>query len=414
MIAQLGLLSLLAPGLFLLVYVAVRRPTLFVGLTLLWLGIVEVMPLPGMQFGSYSVYHSDLLAVVTLGVGFARFRPSRVPKTASLTAILWASATAIGVLSWSLTIGVEHSAVFWRWMLLAAGFFVYTLTSGVRWSWPNISKVLVVPSLILLIPMLASLAQRGMWRSDIIGSRPLGSDTVLMWLIALFVLLLRPGPWTASRWAQAVALGAGVLLAEHRSVWVAAAVGGLVVILVGRSVPVVVRLTAVGWGVPLVVVVVGLVPQLQRAATDATTWDWRMVRVFDSLGIARSASEWLLGSLPGPSPVTQPGVMMNSAHNLYVSMVEYLGLVGLVGFILLFIAVARRRIGTVPFGLAVTCAVAAYSFAYGLPPFVAGLFGILMTYDARTGRPFESARSPSEDTTPLAGLVAGHRLERRT
>lgn len=397
MITQFVVLALAAVVIAVLVYVGIRRPVLFLGLLVLWLSSGTTALFFGVQFGSYSFYSMDLVVLMTWGIGFARFRPSRMSTTAALAAVLLAGATALGVLSWSLALGVEGSVVFWRGVMLAVGFFVYPLTAGVEWGWDNIRKVVVRPALIMLVPMVVALARGGLWGSVGMESRPLGSEVAMLWLIAMFLVILRPGPWTALRLVEVVALASGIVLLQHRSVWVAAAVGGLVLVLFSNSIPGVVRAATAVWGIPLVAVVVSTIPQLQESSLDLGTWDWRVEQLTYSFQIPRSVTDWLVGSVLGPTPVTQPGVIEGSAHMFVASASSIFGLVGLAGFLLLFVAVARRRIGTLPIGLVVVAAVVGYSAGYGPDAPTMGLFAMLLTYDATTGRPFKPRQSASAD-----------------
>ena len=143
-------------------------------------------------------------------------------------------------------------------------------------------------------------------------------------------------------------LGTSIVLAQHRSVWVAAAVAGVLVLgafvrgsrqrLVAGTLAVIVGLAVVlGVGA-----VVRSQTDLAASASSTGTFDWRIENWTEKLTTPRSDLEWLVGSAAGPTPLSDPEsnvVFKVSSHSMYVETIATLGVLGLG----LLLARHRRR-----------------------------------------------------------------------
>jgi flagellar biosynthesis protein FliP len=76
---------------------------------------------------------------------------------------------------------------------------------------------------------------------------------------------------------------------------------------------------------------------LSDASSNTHTLNWRIRRWVESMNTERSLSEWIFGSIFGPTPVTQVGLYGQFSHNAYVNQIEYLGFLGLFVFIVVLL-----------------------------------------------------------------------------
>jgi hypothetical protein len=219
------------------------------------------------------------------------------------------------------------------------------------------------------------------------AGRPVWASGALMMLVGMWVTVLSVGKWTATRVLAILILGSMVILTQHRSVWVAAILGGAVWWLVprirtgrtfgdlgglGRTVLVVIVATATAF--------VGISVKALGQSANNDTWLWRVARWADSMSIPRSWVEWLVGSALGPTPASTPGLFPTYAHSLYVDGIEKTGIIGLAVVLYLIIASRKAQVPPTngPLSLVVCVTLLSYGVAYKVPPWAWILPGILL------------------------------------
>jgi hypothetical protein len=210
------------------------------------------------------------------------------------------------------------------------------------------------------ILLTAGLADGAAWTNEVFGvPRVLNSAETLTVLIGLFITLWF---WWEGRPVRApitsvTAFAIVVLVAQHRSVWVAGALG--VVVLVAKTKARGRQRTALLAGALLVTVAVNLAGQgllggfgdsISTAASDARTWEWRQERwetVWDEHS-SRGLESLTVGSTYGTPWVVEEasgGERSVSPHSYYVRILVRLGAVGALAFfglVLSLLAVALR------------------------------------------------------------------------
>lgn len=211
-----------------------------------------------------------------------------------------------------------------------------------------------------------------------------------------------PGPSVSGKVRQqfcavsSFVFGGIVVLAQHRSVWGAGALGMFAVFLLGRRwarKQVFVLLVLGAWAL-LVGWSSGILDGsgIVQSASNATTYDWRTLgwQVLISQAIARGPLTVVAGEPFGGSyylrQLSNGGWTSVSAHNWYVDIFLSLGIIGLIAIVsmLLSALVKSRAIPAVwTFLLA---AVIAYGWAYSAEWYLAPWLGAAMTMSLRGGR----------------------------
>lgn len=336
-------------------------------------------------FGSINVFSDDVFTVMfgvvaLLRVGRVTLRPAARSVGLALTLLV-----GLGLVTWVATEGLQAGVNMWRPWLLSIAVFWWAATLPGGWTWIRLQPF-VWAGLFASAFQAYGFSQTGLGSAVTLYSRPLFAAAALLMLVALSVIVLEPGKWTTLRVASAIWLGGAVLVAQHRSVWVCAlvmvAVGGLSLI----------RTNPGNWrGVILGSVIVGAVTlvvlyfvtgqtELEESATDTGTLEWRTDQWSALLEIPRSMGEWLVGSVLGPTSVTDPTsqfYLPNSAHSMYVEAVGAIGLVGLV-FVatMAFMGLTSRGMRLSSWAVTVSAGLAGYGLFYQWNGWTWIVFGI--------------------------------------
>ena len=349
---------------------------------------------PHLETAGFHIYPLDLV-VVTFGVVAAFRQLHRARWTAPAVAMTVISIlTFSGVLTWVLQVGVQSGVNYWRDWLTALAVFWWAFTLPQRWSWRLLQPFVWVGV------AAGALQLYGFWKNGfgsatvriqlddgtIVASRPIGATIALIMLVGFIVVMAEPRRWSALRVSIATFLGLSVLIAQHRSVWVAA-IAVLVwgiwrysrrpnsqPILLGASIAIAAPLTIVA------VQILATSQQLSASATDTSTLTWRIDQWTGRLGIARSFGEWLFGASTGPNSVTSDPRFQVQAHNMYVNTISTIGIVGFIALIALILTLLRgahRSVQDINVAMvACVLGLAAFGLFYAWPEWTFLLVGI--------------------------------------
>ena len=226
----------------------------------------------------------------------------------------------------------------------------------------------------------ASSAVRSLTGELLIAGRPITSGQAMVVATAGVLMLAKAmsGGGRLAATLSAVYLST-VIVAQHRSVWVAAFVGGMVVVIhhAGKALKaaiIVIPIAAVAF---VVIIATGrfnpLFDLLNESATDSATYDGR---VFDWLTLIErnilAGYEVILMGQPfgaGWLRAREDGLLISYIpHNWYVSVGLRAGLVGLTLLVAWLVVVLLRtaQLRTSPPVVAVTLAIAVYAWAYNV------------------------------------------------
>ncbi len=215
---------------------------------------------------------------------------------------------------------------------------------------------------------------------------------------------------------SALAFTAVVIVAQHRSVW-GAGVLGMVAVLIWsgrtRARRQVFVQSVLGAWVVLVAWYSGLLSGsgIADSASNTSTYEWRTEgwQVLISQAIARGPMVVLTGDPFGSGASfrrvpTSGGWTQVQAHNWYVSIFLYLGIIGLLTYAtMLFAALVKSR-AVPPAWTFVIAAIAGYGWAYSVDWFLVVWLGAAVTVSLGSGRIPESPVPESGLTANSSGM----------
>jgi hypothetical protein len=418
----------LAPALVFVItwgYIAVRHQSLFMAIFMLLTAFEstrDFTPTLAMSFSGLSVYPEDLFMVIGAGAALARIGQWRLRWITRIPVLVMAVLVGLGVITWIWTFGIKLGTNSWRDHMLIVAILLYTTTRPRAWSWDDLRTIIVAPAILVALASLVGGFLHGFGSSSSaveIGGlmedgRPVLASGSLLMLVGLWVTVLSIGKWSAGRVLVVLLMGSMVLLTQNRSVWVAAVLGVVAWWLAPR-----IRLRRTSGGLSglsrtivlfifaaAVAFVGASVAALGQSASNNGTWLWRVARWTDSMNIARSGPEWLVGSAFGPTPASTPKLFLTTAHSTYVDSIEMTGFIGLVAVLLLLVAVGRAQLppSIEPVGLVVCLTFLSFGVAYQLPPWTYMVTGILLasTLTKRRNDSWPTTRNTELDLTGSA------------
>ncbi|MGB7963255.1 MAG: hypothetical protein WCF12_09915, partial [Propionicimonas sp.] len=302
--------------------------------------------------------------------------------------------------SWILILGLQPAVNFWRAWTFAVAAALYA-ASEPRLSQPDGLRLFVWAALLGSFTQVLGIALRGFGSNndsvivngEVLGARPVTAAVALIMLMGMIVLLLDGRRVGAFKVIVTAWLGASIIASQHRSVWVASAVAGVLIVFAiartSRQRLVVGTLAAIGAAMVAfaVAAVVRAQEQLSVAASSTGTFEWRIDNWTEKLTTERSALQWLVGSVFGPTPLSDADadvLFQVSSHSMYVETIATLGLLGL-GLLVLVIAGAIRtsRAGSAVRVAATT--LLAYGLFYQWPGVMWLVIGVAVARSASAG-----------------------------
>ena len=342
--------------------VATRRPVALVTSLL----IVFVLsgsrdwPTPlNVALGGINVFALDVLTVLLAAVAVTRVSYISLDRRIWRSAVILTVFVTVGLLSWMMLEGFQTAVNNWRSWLTSLAVFWYAASwpqmSGSRLRTPFVAAALVASTaqaVGIAIYGLGSSSERIAIDGQLVSSRPVSAAVALLMLVGLIMLVLVDKPWTIGRAAVVTWLSVSVLIAQHRSVWVAALVSAVFVVAIlvnrtGRKPRVVVSAALLTAAASLgMLALIRNQQQLSVASSNTDTLQWRLENWTEKLSIDRSPIEWLLGSVLGPTPVNDPGAFVQftvSGHNMAVDLLTSFGVAGVVTWAVMVLTSINRR-----------------------------------------------------------------------
>lgn len=354
----------------------------------------------GASIGPIYVNWADVATALMGGIGLARcgWRQMRPPGKGALLGMT--AMIGLGLVAWTLQLGLQPAVNFWRPWTFAMAAALYA-ASAPRLSAPDGLRPFVWAGMLASATQIIGIALHGFGSNmdDVIingvavSARPITASAALMMLVGLIVLLVDGQPLSARKSVLAAWLGTSIVVSEHRSVWVAAAVAGVLVLgalVRGSRQRLVAGTVAVIAGVA-VATGVGAVVQSQQdldvSAHSTGTFDWRVANWEEKLTTPRSALQWMVGSIASPTPLNDPatGVVYRvSSHSMYVEAITCLGVLGL-GLLLLVIVGAIWS--SLPGGATriVVASAVAFGVFYQWPGFIWLVIGVALGLQSAPG-----------------------------
>lgn len=333
-----------------------------------------------------------LLAITLLG------RPWRVlPRSVFVPGAVLLGLAVAGLLTWARQLDWELGVNFWSEIVTLGACLLFGLAYGAA-RWPAWRLIIigagVAVSLLQLVSLLLGVTTRGFspGAPGFYAARPIAAQIALLILAGYVLLLLDTRIDERVRLPLACLLGVSVVLAQHRSVWVA-----LVVVLVLTSLMTVRGSLTAKSGVPVAVTGacflaalvlplagVQLLPGgessgaesssgLPDVARSSDTLQWRWDMWTSRLQAPRSVIQWMIGGSAGQTPAFGPGSTVmnpgNSAHSMFIDVQVMLGFAGLAMVLWLFYLAVLRLARLTELGVFMWGAMA-YGFFYIWPSWV--------------------------------------------
>jgi hypothetical protein len=355
----------------------------------------------------------------------------RVPPLVAWSVAVYTTMIVIGHFTWSRAVGWVEADVIWQELRMAAGLLLFGVAFGgrswPRWRWMIVVAGVVVAAVQLLLILSGRTFSTDAGASAFYSHRPFGATFALFILAAFVILCSEPDRWTWQTTLTATFLGCSVVLAQHRSVWVALAVVCLLMMLKTlrgegyrpARVPILVTIGFTGLAFLLPALMPwSLLPggtssgtgaSVPDSVTDADSLGWRLGMWESRVRAARSLFEWLFGAVFGPTPVIGPEAQVTnprfSAHSLWVDQLTMVGLVGL-GTLLVLFAVALRTPGRLPELQILLWSVLAFGFFYNLTVWSYLLLGSALAVGARLAPSISQRASQDRENVPERGPSA--------
>ena len=313
--------------------------------------------------GGITFYALDLVTGLMLAIGAMRLLTHQTPRSVSLPVaaliLLFALHLAWGVAAFGIQIAVNSSRL-WLYMLAPLVFAVEALP---RWSRSSFLPLIAGASALALFG-LAQIARNGLHQAnefievsgELVDARPVSAAGALLIvqciLIAMSARLVRSTTWLIAMGS----MGAAVLLLQHRTVWIIAALAATIAYVRWARIAIFVneRAAAAAAGAilltaPFVISVVASSSAFAESARSATasnsTFGWR-TDSWRSLVESHSSAQDLLFGLPtGTSFERRIGdvIATQSSHSTYVESLLAFGVIGPILITWLWVLIIRRR-----------------------------------------------------------------------
>lgn len=313
----------------------------------------------------------ELMTVYAVALLVVLVRPWRWwPRTVRAISFGFLALVLLGYLAWVVENGSQLAINYWAQWLIPLSCYFLSL-SFVRWLWPQWKRLLLVyacgiaayQALALLLNFGPSNANDG---SGFYSERSISATLALVMVVGMVIAATDISPGFLIRNVVTAFLGVSVVLAQHRSAWVALIVScallGLRFLRSRRKDDALIG-PGIAFGflglaalLPLVAPVTllpaggaesdsgGLPASFEATGTLGWRWDMWTSR----MQADRSAIEWILGGTFGETPAWGPNsrvlVPEINSHNMYVDLISMLGIAGLLGFAAL-LALALLRPG---------------------------------------------------------------------
>jgi hypothetical protein len=378
-------------GIFVVVFLfAVKRPIYFLLFILVFLALASSTApwfnfLNGTvyKFG-FHIYMVDVLSFIALLA--TMFDYAALEKKIEFANISYfkliskvmLALTLIGIFFWKSNYGLASAVNSWREPLYDSVFLFYGLNKYAAWTKKGLQFLLIAPGVILGIITIIRISMVGIGYSAGVdpntgqdtgrATNAVGSFIILFAVFGAYFLMEKVKILKMCLISIGLLL---ILVLQHRTVWISAIVGSVAIIIsnekntnrMNRTAKIMIFGTLSG----LLYMAVNVVAPLHDSATNTNTYGWRTSRWIESMSTNRSLTQWIFGSIFGPSPVTQIGLHGQLSHSAYVNEIEYFGFFGLsilLFFFLLGIKKFRRVRDNSLLGKTILLAGISYGYSY--------------------------------------------------
>lgn len=385
----------------------------------------------GTSFGPINVSWADVATVLMGGVALGRLAWRHVIRPARSGIMGMAAMIGLGLVSWLLILGLQPAVNFWRAWTFAVAAALYA-SSTPRLREPGGLRPFVWAAVLASITQVIGIAREGFGSNmdavvvngESVNARSVTAAVALIMLLGMIALLLDGRKLDLPKMLLASWLAVSVVIAQHRSVWIAAAVAGVLLVgaLVSNSRQRLVAGTLVGLGAAAVGVSVAAVirsqQQLSASSSSTDTFEWRVDNWMEKLTTERATIHWLIGSVFGPTPLSDPQgdvLFAVSAHSQYVETIATLGVLGLLLLVLIVVGSIRGS-GANTATRVIILSLLAFGVFYQWPGVTWIVIGVATADLSSRGRNAPEVIRRADSSTPsgsIAGLPASSRVTTR-
>ena len=266
------------------------------------------------------------------------------------------SMSIIGLITWTYSEGIQTAVVNWRENLLSSVLILYCFSLNKWIKYELFSAALYRGSLFLSLLILIDILLNGVGTyshvSAITGvtDRATTASGALFLVLALWNFLLQIKVFDFKRIMYVCVLATEILILQHRSVWIASIIGLIYLGLRLDNFNLRARILAsLCIGTPFLFYIVKSTFTLSSAASDSGTLTWRLLRWQGSLGQSKSDLQIVFGGIIGHTESITVAGLNVAAHNMYVSLFEKFGLIGVFIYLAMLIPSRIESKGTSSF-----------------------------------------------------------------
>lgn len=324
------------------------NPRLFLGILVFYFAFKSSTlfsaPLVVNIFG-FNVYPEDLITILLAAEFFSSLIDKKFNSLLSHTHFRRAGKfyllqCCFGLFFWIYSVGLQSAVVSWRESVLSSFLILYCFSTNQWITFDYLHSLVISASFFLSILIFIKIIVYGIGDyselNPITGltERAATSSGALFLLLALWLVVVANKIRGLKLFLFALLLVIEILLLQHRSVWIAAIVGVFYLILRAKES----SFRKKGLGISLLLIPVYSIltfkeSSIETATVDSGTLSWRVLRWKSSLGADRSWSELLFGSILGPTQSFVVDGLNVAAHNMYLSLFEKFGIIGLISYL---------------------------------------------------------------------------------
>lgn len=336
--------------------------------------------------GSVNVGAMDVLSVVAVvasvvcAMSGTRVKWNKTDRAMAAISVL----TVLGVAHWITALGLQAGVNGWRTLIYAVCLYWW---ARVVLRGP-LEKVLIGLGVFTALVQAYGYLSTGFAYGSVaidgayFDARPVHAQSALLMVVGLAAVLASPLIGRGWRFALGATLGLGALMSLHRSVWV-----GLLAALFVWALQLhtnsssrrtrATRAIPLAFALAVVVAIARLSSDLTSAAQNDSTLLWRVSLWLERLTRERSMAEWLLGGVAVTNDERDLGSFVGTSHNMYIDVLEMLGVVGMILLAVVMIGMWRVSPGSPPWSRSLLAAVFAFGLFYPWPVWAWALFGYL-------------------------------------
>jgi hypothetical protein len=339
----------------LFIFLSFRKPKYFISAVILHLTVLtSVFFDPGFSsfpnyitvLGGINVYFVDIYAIVALiaSVLAIHTNPQKIsPKIQrfNFNVMFLLVLTVFALYTWTISTSIEISVNFWRPYLLPLALLIYVSRLTNRYSFDDLLSMLIPIDVILLILLYFRVLTSGLGEVDTNPGALASTIRALnasgaFFLLSFIVLLINTNYKITSRKILIIANSIGLILTLQRTMIIAG-----ICVLFYNSIkkskyggqtylaPILYLIPLIGIFLSYTNIFAG--SKFQEAGSTYTL-EWRVAHWGERISIPRKFSEWIFGTVLGPNNLTDPAFFRLTSHNLFVDVLEFYGVVGVLIF----------------------------------------------------------------------------------